>query len=334
MIFLLACTASKESAADSALVLPPGEELELPEGIEEIDFEAAFTEALSVVLLINPQKPWAAHLAALEGIEADCPDFYTGPPELEEELGFDENQLVWYDTCITQSGQSYSGALGWQNSLVVSGDISASEGLTSDGYRQLVGDATVASPSEVLFEFDGEASDALSLSEGPLGTHWSYSSSVVGTVSGGLVDEVRVAGWRTDLYLSRTGGDYNSIEARGNLFYFEDRLNEQFDSLAMDIGMTGPESVAPEECGLEPAGWMGIRDPDAFWYDLVFGPRYPEETGESPGVCDGCGILYVRGIEQPQLTICLDFSLLWQEEPPETPESYAFSARELLMEEE
>ena len=80
-----------------------------------------------------------------------------------------------------------------------------------------------------------------------------------------------------------------------------------------------------------------MRDENAFWFDVVFQPRFDDDATDDPydnfsyGPCDGCGTLYVRGLEQTDIEVCPDFSFLWSGAltHPEA-DDYALSMRDIL----
>jgi hypothetical protein len=123
-------------------------------------------------------------------------------------------------------------------------------------------------------------------------------------------------GYRTDLYQFISGGDVDRYEARGNVYMFTPQLQGKFDSIAVDIALQGPLGAGPEDCTLEPLGWIGVRDDEARWYDVVFLPRYEEDIvgdkypNDPLSICDGKGRLYIQGIEQ-ELEVEVDFSFLF-----------------------
>ena len=59
------------------------------------------------------------------------------------------------------------------------------------------------------------------------------------------------ARWRTDLYVSVTGGDEERIETRGNVYLFEEVLAGRFDSVAVDLDVIGEVGAGPDDCLLE-----------------------------------------------------------------------------------
>ena len=93
--------------------------------------------------------------------------------------------------------------------------------------------------------------------------------------------------------------------------------------------------LRPRGCALEPKGYLSIRDENAFWHDLVFQPRYEDDIDDGYDddpytACDGCGTLFVRGLEQP-IIVCPDLDLFSQLSPPAV-EDYVLSVRDLLEE--
>jgi len=291
----------------------PQDELVLPE-YESVDFVAAFQDALTTLLDVNTSKPWAGHLASLEYREPDCPNLYAGPPEdvdIDAEPG---EGIAWSDYCETSGGLSYGGYNFWESSANASGQLDDPSGRTSTGDRRLAGRATVGSDTELLFEFNGEASDSVYVSEGEGYETWTYTTLIEGTVGGSdaMADSLTPDGWRTDLYLFYSGGDADRLEARGNAYLFEGRIGDRFDSVVVDMELIGDLGRGPDDCVEEPRGYIGLRDSDAYWYDLVFLPRYEEDLtnngypNDPLSVCDGCGTLYIRGVKT--IDVCVDFS--------------------------
>ena len=126
-----------------------------------------------------------------------------------------------------------------------------------------------------------------------------------------------------------SGGDSQVFEARGDMFWFEHRIQDRFDSVALDVYMVGELGATSDDCALEPKGWIGIRDENAFWYDLVFMPKDASDaTGyldDERSVCDGCGTLYLRGLEAEDYgQICPDFSAIWNQNTFTLPEAEDF----------
>lgn len=330
--FLLGC--AEEEPAAPAPDVTSGVELTIPD-LSGIDFPTVFEDALVRAATLDARAPWAAHLASLDGIEAGCPDLYAGPPDTEADVG--DGGWSWADHCIVRSGDTYAGTVWWSNDVESEGDPASADGEQTSGTRALIGDATViAADDTVELLFDGEITDTLSLVTAEGYERWSWSSEVRAAAEGRLLDD----SWRADLYMYVTGGDADTLELRGNIFAPETPIASRFDSIALDILFAAPASTSPEGCALEPAGWIAVRDNDAFWYDLVLAPRTSDDTAtqtfpnEPYSVCDGCGTLYIRGLPQAQAEVCVDFSLLWNgllTRP--AAEDYVFDVRSLPVEE-
>lgn len=318
----------------------PVQDLLLPD-LTEIDMPAAYNEALTASLAVTMNAPWQGNIDILELGHDGCPDLYVGAPA-DADLDDDEQfGISWADYCETPGGLYYGGHVVWDGTVTGDGDASSDAGRTVQGSRQMLANSVVGNDDDVLYEFDGEGSDSLYLVESPGYTRWTYSSLIEATVTGSIVSDLTGAtdggGWRTDLYLYATGGNADYLEARGNIFLFGTRLSERFDSVAMDLSFTGPTGAAPDSCTAEPVGWIGLRDENAYWYDLVFQPADANDTDGSSAdtqysACDGCGTLYIRGIETIEYgEICVDFSWLWDANPlvlPE-PEDFVFTIRDL-----
>jgi hypothetical protein len=296
----------------------PPEELPLPD-LSDVDIKGAFELALQRVTEIQLTPAWNGNREVLDLRFNGCPDLYVGAPE---EVDMDDAPGVsWSDFCTTPGGLGYGGFAYWDSSVTQQGSPSSVAGYLLEGQREMIGQGIVNANGETKFEFKGTASDSFYFVEDPPiadqdpYNRWIYSSLVEGTISGTLATGSG-NGYRTDLYMRVTGGDVDSLEARGNVYWFNSLINERFDSAGMDLVLVGENGAGPDDCTLEPKGWLGIRDENAYWYDLVFMPKDAEDsTGyldEEHSTCDGCGILYLRGVETENYgKICPDFSGLW-----------------------
>jgi hypothetical protein len=276
---------------------------------------------------------WAGHLEALSDVRPGCPDAWAGDPE--EDDGPTE-EFGWQDHCETAGGVAYSGTLAWDRALAIDGDADTLLGATVSGSRFLRGAATVTDGDDLVFSFVGEADDAMYRTTSEDYEQWSYSSTVAGTTRGsaGHPSSAPIpGGFRADLHLFYQGGEVSSFEARGEIFLLDGRIGDRFDSVSIDMALDGPGALGPDDCALEPRGWISLRDADAYWYDLIFQPRYEDDLTDKEyanlpyGECDGCGTLFVRGVEIGE--VCIDFEWLWTGSlvPPE-PIDYVLSTRE------
>ncbi len=321
-LFLLwACATSSSTDAEAPPEdRGPADVLEIPD-VSGVDFVEAYLAAMRLNLEVTASRPWGGHLASIDDVEPGCPDLYVGPPPNDDVMIDDASRgLSWYDTCSTTAGLAYDGFSYWETDVSSAGQPDTVEGETTSATRMLVSDAAVRDTDTSLrWEFDGEAADSIYQVEATGYSHWVYSTLVTGTVSGPDSFDgsgTTPGGYRTDLYLYATGGDVDELEARGNTYLFFDRLADRFDSTAMDFTLIGQRGAGPTDCTLEPYGWIGLRDENAYWYDLVFLPTdlldaqepYPNDPLSE---CDGCGTLYIRGVEQGE--ICVDFSVLFAE---------------------
>jgi hypothetical protein len=338
---LLACGAPEDTdeiVFDDPVELPPPD-------LEGVDLEAAFTDAFRLMAAVDLRAGWAGHVDALERRRAGCPDIYLGNPDIEGiDLDGDARGYAWRDFCRQGDEIEWGGFAFWETEAGVQGDPTTAEGRTIEAERLLFADALVGQGDEVLFAFDGEGTDALTRTDAADGYEaWTYTSRVQGTVSGTLAFPAEVTstamatpgGYRTDLYRRATGGVDASLEARGNVYLFEHRIQDRFDSLGLDLELKGPAGAGPEDCTAEPRGWIALRDEDAFWYDLVFEPRYdgdpddPDYPNDPYSECDGCGTLYVRGLEQEGIEVCVDLSFLWDGAlAPPSADAFAFTLRD------
>ena len=334
--------ASGDGSAD--LDAPPAE-LVMPD-LEGIDIDQAFIDAIEVALTANTQLAWAGHSASLARQHTGCPDLYVGPPpDLVDDDLVDEDAsgTSWYDSCTTPGGLFYRGGVYWESGASGRGDPEDSAGRTETGSRQLVGSAVVGDPVDTRFQFRGESTDSVNRVVAPGYERWTYTSSIEATLSGlDAFDEVgslTPGGFRTGMYTSATGGDADTLELRGDVYLFEHRIQHNFDSVSIDIRLPGPAGSAPDACTAEPRGWIGLRDENAFWIDVVFMPLEGQDsTGpsyEDPSYseCDGCGTVYVRGIQaEPLGVVCPGFEGLWEDGVLPVPEiaDYVLDVRDIF----
>ena len=297
----------------------PAETLPIPD-TTGIDFPTVFSDAMRQLTIVNTGAPWGGFATTIATVQPGCPDLWVGPPADDNvDINTDDPGLSWYDTCTQSDGTEWNGYAFWDTTVSVTGDPQSYSGETTAATRTLVGDGTVKDGyGNIVYSFDGEASDSIYEVEANGYTTWTWSSLVTGSVGGTdiFADTATPGGYRTDLYLAAAGGVADRVEARGDLYLFTDFLDGRFDSVAADLTLLGPLGAAPDACTLEPYGWIGVRDADAFWYDLVFLPGdiedYQDPYANDPlGECDGCGTLYIRGVEQGQ--ICVDLTFLFTE---------------------
>ncbi|HHO54430.1 MAG TPA: hypothetical protein ENK18_27060 [Deltaproteobacteria bacterium] len=313
------CTRGVETTPATPTPTPVAQNVEVPEWVAEVDWPAIFQDAITLTQTVTTQAPWQGHVSSLEDRTLGCPDFYTGPFTVATELVGHDDGIAWNDDCQTTGGTSFDGWLWWDSSVVEAGDPGTDDGRTADATRTVEGDALVNAGDGVQFTFEGTASDSLYRLDAYGYERFTYATTIDGTVGGldAFEGTLTPEGYRTDLFMYLTGGDVDTFEARGNIYLFTPQLRERFDSVQVDLFLPGPNGAGPEDCTLEPLGWLGVRDADALWYDVVFLPRFEEDIAEEPyddelrSACDGCGRLYIQGIEQPEVEICVDFSFLF-----------------------
>lgn len=321
----------------------PAAELVLPD-YSDVDVDAAFTEAIEIVVSARGDHVWAGHERALARRFEGCPDIYLGAPEgspLDEDDAARQNGMSWSDFCTTAGGLYYRGFQHWVQSANASGDPTTSSGRSASASRTLTGDGVAGDASDVRFEWTGSVSDAVTTVIAGDYSRYTWSTETVGTATGTDIFEpassITPGGWRADTYVSVEGGDVERIEARGDLFMFDKRIADRFDSISLNIEFIGELGAGPDDCTLEPRGWIGLRDENAWWLDIVFQPVGDDDgTDGTPEdeytACDGCGTAYVRGVEQTiELgEMCIDMTGVWGSDQldPADPESYVFNARE------
>ncbi|MCB9673868.1 MAG: hypothetical protein H6737_02065 [Alphaproteobacteria bacterium] len=338
LALLFSCT-PQDTTPTPIKPTPVVDELEIPD-ITGIDMEKAFEDALALALTVNARTPFNSLSSSFDRFQTGCPDVYAGPPGEDQapdlDIDMDAGGLSWADHCINPDGTTFSGYGWWNGEIAVTGDPNAD--LTIEAEREMIADGVVGGADGVFFEFDGEASDSLyNVTSNDGYVRWVYSSLVEGTTTGTdpfPSGALAPYGWRTDLYVRMTGGNEDSLETRGNVYLFTGRMNERFDSLALDINVIGELGAGPDDCTQEPLGWIGLRDENAVWYDLIFLPRSEDDITGIPypndplSECDGCGTLYIRGVESGEF--CPDFSFLFDGtlQPPPVDE-FVSSLRDL-----
>lgn len=337
-LVLLACNGG-EAPVPTVLDVDPPTPLVLPD-ITGLDMPVAYQDALSLAMTVTANTAFTSHTRSIDRFEPGCPDVYAGaPPEdlVDADIDEDATGLTWADFCQGPEQTSFSGYGYWEGDVAVGGRTDTPEGRTVNADRRMVANGVVGLTDGIFLEIDGELSDALYRVDAQDYTRWSYSSLVDGTVTG--IDPFPAGslapdGWRTDLYLYHSGGDIDRLEARGNVYLFTGRMQGRFDSMAMDLEVVGELGAGPDDCTLEPRGWIGLRDEDANWYDLVFLPRDdsditgPDYPNDPLSDCDGCGTLYLRGVESGE--VCPDFGFLFDgsRQPPPV-QDFVHSLRDL-----
>jgi len=321
-VLLYGCEEKVDTVTVEAYV--PPEDLELP-SLDGIDIGAAFTEAITMVGKVQLNPAWQGNREALSYKRPTCPDLYVGE---NDDMDMPADAVVWQDFCNTGTGLSYSGFTAWTGRLERSGDIESEVGEIINGTRQMSGQAVVSVNGETIYEFKGVGEDSLYRVQSPTYDRWTYATTINGMIRGTESTGLN-SGFRSDLYIYATGGDTRSLESRGNVFWTSHRIQDRFDSAAMDIYLLDPSSAGPDDCALEPKGWIGIRDERAYWYDLVFMPMDAEDDAgyedDDRSVCDGCGTLYLRGTETIDYgQVCPDFSSIWTETLIDLPQAEDF----------
>lgn len=334
----LALTACGTPEEPDDLVLDDPVELPPPD-ITGLDMGAAFESGFQALTEVDLRAAWSGHEAAMNLRRPGCPDIFAGNPDVEDiDIGEDAPGSSWLDFCEQRDGTTFGGFEYWEIAVNREGDPTSGAGRTTEASRFLLGDGVVGRGDDVLFEFDGEATDGLTLTEAAADYYvWSYSTRMEGTVTGSLAFDgtPNAGGYRVGLTRRASGGVDQNLEVNGNVYFFERRIEDRFDSIAANLELIGPETAGPDDCTAEPQGYISLRDENAFWYDLVFSPRYdgdpddPDYPNEPYSECDGCGTLYIRGLEQEGVEVCLDLGFLWEGplDPPDVKD-FAFTLRD------
>lgn len=316
----VACTGEGDTGVDLG---DPAPSLEVPD-LTGVDLELAFAQGALLAPAVQLTQPWDQHAALVALGQDGCPDLYAGAPDTED-MDVEGGQS-WSDYCETAGGLYFRGQAWWDTSIAVTTEDDG--GATVQASRTLVADATAGDSEDLGFRFDGQAEESIyQVVDGDY-IHSTWSSLV--TASFDSTADATAADWRGDLYLYWTGGETRSVELRGNVYFYTTVIEDRFDSVAVELTWTAPEDSDPDGCTAEPVGWMGLRDSAANWYDLVFQPTADGDYADLPYTdCDGCGTLYVRGIEQGTYCPDLSFETMYASLTPPDVEDFVFTLREL-----
>lgn len=292
--------------------------------------EQLFVDSVALILTVSANSVWGAIDASLaRGNGSSCPDVYLGTPN-PNEVDFegvddDFDGWSWYDYCRNGSTR-IGGGMFWDTELVTSID----KGDTLyEGQRSLVSAAWVGTDDETFVQFDGDLDDSLRMRVAPGGgkTVEGYSMSFDGIVGGSDLF-ADATGWRSTLEFDYQPGSFSII---GNLFMFEQVVDGRFDAWSYQL------EEGDTTCAKEPEGWLAVRAIDGFWFELDYEtPLDYGDTGKVPdtdpyAACDGCGTLYVRGIDQLERqevgVLCPDFSTAWSGIATPQPEDFLYPPR-------
>lgn len=321
--WLPAC--SSDASSDDATPVdlgPPAPDLLLPD-LEGLDMATSLSRGLILALQADLRGSWDGFTSTLELSTGGCPNLYTANPE--------ENDLLstyWSDSCYTDGGLRFEGELGWESSASI--DYFSEDGLDYAEYgdRTLAGSASVEEFNARVYAFTGEGSDSFYRSVSPDAESWTYSSQIDGTIQGAFSFEesdLFTGGLRESLYLNYSRGSVDRLTVRGDVFLLDETI-DRFDSVSMDFTLYGQVGAPPGTCVLEPFGFMGMRDTSAYWYEVIFLPIGGEDGSASSPDCDGCGTLFVRGVEQ-ETPICLDMEAFWPLLTSPDRTDYVYSSR-------
>jgi hypothetical protein len=356
---LVACTTEPPDGSQIGAIRQPDPDPAPPSDLTDIDMRASIEAALALAGIVTTQSAFVGHLDTMAMGEVGCPDVWAGaPPEnfVELELDEDATGLSWLAGCSTRAGVEFDGFAFW-TSEIDQGENTAT--------RSLLADAEVRRGADVLWAFDGEASDTFDAGTGM------YSSSFAGTITGsmsGLGKGLRagnntesdnggfIAEWGTDGSLhfagsvqsfdgfgpvDRRSGDEPELEGIAGWKPNQPR----FTSVRYDLTF-GPD------CAEEPLGFVGLRGNEGFWFDVFFLPIYAidEDTADSNAFpfenienqsCDGIGTLFSRNVNLGEIDaqdtswsreLAPDFDSARNGLPTPDLESYIYSLRHLPQE--
>lgn len=324
MLLLLSACGSDSTDPDATPVDlgPPAPDLLLPD-LEGLDMTTALSRGLILALQADLRGSWDGFTQTMSLSTGGCPNQYVGNPEEDDLLA-----SYWSDSCYTDGGLRFEGELGWESTAAI--DYFSEDGLdyAEYGERSLSGSGSVEEFNSRVFAFTGEGEDSFYRAVSPEAESWTYSSQLDGTVQGALSFEegdLFTGGLRESLYLNYSRGAVDRLTVRGDVFLLDETI-DRFDSVSMDFTLYGEAGAPPGTCLLEPFGFMGMRDTSAYWYEVIFLPIGGEEGSASSPDCDGCGTLFVRGVEQ-ETPVCLDLEAFWPLLSSPERVDYVYSSR-------
>lgn len=280
---------------------------------EILGLDDAFQDA--AVSSVRMSEPWRGLEGSLGLADPGCPTLYAGPPDGAEGL---EGGASWADDCVTSGGWSFDGWAWWDVDLQVEAGEEPGDTQTVDARRRMAGDGVVLHDG-LVWGFVGEAEDAFTTGEEDGATTMSYESQLDYMYQGAGY----AAAYRVQMYSAVLRTDVETYTFRGELTTPGALIEERFDTVRLDTTWEDADGV---NCAREPRGYIGLRDLDGVWFELVFSPTDDGEWAEVEDTdCDACGTLYVGGVAWDRL--CPGISRDTVEEWIETPstEEYVFS---------
>lgn len=347
---LVGCLYDPPPGTNIGALREPDPDPALPTDTTTLDMARVVEDALVLGGTATLAATWMGHVAALENGTSACPTVWVGPlPEgIDIDIDEDTPGLSWAADCTAAgSGASYGGFVHW--SATLNG---------TEGARDLVADATVAAANgDVLYAFDGAATDAFDASSGQ------YASAFNGEISGSLVG--LAGGVRTGAEFTASWGA-GALALNGGLTVDggwgppdnrDPATSPELDDVSFTTGMPRFTSVVFDlefrpDCPNEPYGYVGMRGNEGYWFDVYFLPKYTQEEDFSSATafpyeeidnvtCDGIGTLFARNVslkaKDEELTdwsreITPDFGTVFAALPTPNLDAYVYTLRNLPLE--
>ncbi len=284
ILLLLSCQAEKEEVLGGPFVLyEDAEEFELD--LEEL--EARLQRGLSELRFQSSAPFIERYQEAMMQMSGSCPTWYNG-----------QDGPYWSDECVSDSGMQFSGV---GTHVELNGVVDPDENILSG--HQVYGLGELTYPNGDVLRLSGFTSliEGVNRDGHQIFSQFHESGFELSTAT----EELTVA------ELSQWA---MATEAGGRVLYSDGVILSEEGAIALE-GLMVANSEIGTACPGEYGGGLSYFNEEHGWLDVRFdGPTNDNFAAESDA-CDGCGLLFVRGI--PQGEICLDPTeqLLWEERP-------------------
>ncbi len=267
--------------------------------------EEAIQVALADVLTLTGTAPLHAYTDLMDTADDYCP-YYS---EFQ-------GSVYWYGGCETGEGVTYQGYSFYQyyedaplfgEGSTMSGPVLNTQGsiILPDGTRFDMGGSThtlEGQVSEEMYAWSTAVTGAFGWTDNPEDETW---------MGGAIKPTIETTALMWDF---EEHGRFRGVETTAGLT----GLSSTWDTVFLSELTSMDDLFGYWPCPEEAAGSISVRSDKGHWfevvYDVVQDPA-DDEYDIAPGLCDGCGQVYVNGEEVGEA--CNDFSVLrdWEDQP-------------------